>query len=142
VQYQQSFNRNIFFLEFADLSNLKVEFTWYPFTRLEKGPTLGSLQVDSSLDIAVNKVFTMTQQARGRDYVDIFELRRKYAYDFKELLKLARGKFDHPINILQLGKNLVKVTTYLDDPILLKDLDKTEIEDYFLRLAKELDMVR
>ena len=141
LQYQQSFNRNLFFLEFADKSNLKIEFTWYPFTRLEKGPTLDNLQVDSVLDIAVNKVFTLTQQVRGRDYVDLFEIHRKYAFDFKELLKLARGKFDCPINVLQLGKNLVKVTTFLDDPILLKNIDKTSIEDYFLQLAKELDIL-
>jgi len=140
LQYQQSFNRNLFFLEFADQSNLKVEFTWYPFTRLEKGLTSNNLHVDSVLDIAVNKVFTLTQQVRGRDYVDLFEIHRKYAFDFKELLKLARGKFDYPINVLQLGKNLVKVTTFQDDPILLRHTDKTAIEDYFLQLAKELDI--
>jgi len=142
LQYQQSFNRNLFFLEFADQSGLKVEFTWYPFARLEKGPALNNLQVDSVLDIAVNKVFTMTQQARGRDYIDLFEINRKYSFGFKELLKLARGKFDYPINNLQLGKNLVKVTTFLDDPILLNYIDKTAVEDYFLQLAKELDVVR
>jgi predicted nucleotidyltransferase component of viral defense system len=142
LQYQQSFNRNLFFLEFDDRLALKVEFTWYPFTRLEKGPTLNNLHVDSVLDIAVNKVFTLTQQARGRDYVDFFEIHRKYAFDFKELLKLARGKFDYPINVLQLGKNLVKVTTFKDDPILLKNIDKTAIENYFLQIAKELDIVR
>ena len=142
LQYQQSFNRNLFFLEFDDGSSLKVEFTWYPFTRLEKGLMLDNLQVDSVLDIAVNKVFTMTQQARGRDFVDLFEIHLKYAFDFKELLKLARGKFDYPVNILQLGKNLVKVTTFQDDPILLKNVDKSAIEDYFLQLAKELDIVR
>ena len=142
LQYQQSFNRNLFFLEFEDKSSLKVEFTWYPFTRLEKGQTLGGLQIDSVLDIAVNKVFTLTQQVRGRDYVDLFEIHRKYAFDFKKLLKLARGKFDYPINTLQLGKNLVKVTTFHDDPILLKNIDKREVEDYFLQLAKELDIVR
>lgn len=142
VQYQQSFNRNLFFLDFDDQSDLKVEFTCYPFTRLEKGPTFGGLQVDSTLDIAVNKVFTLTQQARGRDYIDLFEIHRKYGFDFKNLLKLARQKFDYPINTLQLGKNLVRVTTFLDDPILLKEIDRKSIEDYFLRQAKELDIIR
>ena len=55
LQYQQSFNRNLFFLEFDDQSSLKVEFTWYPFTRLEIGTTLDILQVDSVLDIASTK---------------------------------------------------------------------------------------
>lgn len=141
VQYQQSFNRNLFFLDFSDRSSLKVEFTWYPFARLEEGPRLGNLQIDSVLDIAVNKVFTLTQQARGRDYVDLFEIHKKYGFDFKRLLSFARGKFDSPINYLQLGKNLVKVTTFLDDPILLKDIDKGAVEEYFLQLARGLDIV-
>lgn len=142
VQYQQSFNRNLFFLDFADGANLKTEFTYYPFPRLEAGLSLGNLRIDSILDIAVNKTFTLCQQARGRDYVDLFEIHRKYGFDFKELLKLARMKFDYPINYLQLGKNLVKVTSFLDDPILLIDIDRNAIEHYFLELARSLDIVK
>jgi predicted nucleotidyltransferase component of viral defense system len=142
IQYQQSFNRNIFFLRYADASELKAEFTYYPFARLEKGLRRDNLQIDSVLDIAVNKVFTLTQQARGRDYFDIYAIRQKYGFDFKDLLKKARQKFDYPINYLELGKNLYKVQTFLDDPILLEKINKQELEQFFLKLAKEIELLK
>jgi predicted nucleotidyltransferase component of viral defense system len=139
LQYQQSFNRNLFFLDFGKEQSLKVEFTYYPFPRLETGMNFGNLSVDSVLDIAVNKTFTLAQKARGRDYFDLFEINQKYGYDFKNLLVLAHQKFDCPINNLQLGKNLVKVSAFLDDPILIKQIDKKAVEDYFLNQARQLN---
>ena len=98
--------------------------------------------IDSALDIAVNKSFTLSQQARGRDYFDLYMLCTKYEFDFFELLKKARQKFDYPINYLELGKNLVKVCAFLDDPILLIDIDRKLIEHYFLKAAKELELLK
>ena len=141
LQYQQSFNRNLFFLDFGKEQPLKVEFTYYPFPRLEIGMSFGNLSVDSVLDIAVNKAFTLTQKARGRDYFDLFEINQKYGFDFKNLLKLAHQKFDYPINYLQLGKNLVKVTAFLDDPVLIKQIDKKAVEEYFFNQARELSIL-
>ena len=140
LQYQQSFNRNLFFLKFSKEQTLKVEFTYYPFPRLEIGVSFGKLSVDSILDIAVNKAFTLTQKARGRDYFDLFEINQKYGFDFKHLLKLAHQKFDFQINYLQLGKNLMKVATFLDDPVLIKHIDKKAVEEYFFSQAKQLDI--
>ena len=142
IQYSQSFNRNIFFLYFEKEQVLKVEFTYYPFMRLEKGLEKGNLVIDSALDIAVNKAFTLSQQARGRDYFDTYMLCTKYGYDFFDLIKKARQKFDYPINYLELGKNLVKACTFLDDPILLIDIDRKLIEQYFLKAAKELELLK
>ena len=142
VQYTQSFNRNIFFLRFQKNQELKIEFTYYPFIRLEKSKTIGNLQIDSALDIAVNKVFTLTQQARGRDYFDIYILCQKYNFNFSDLLKKARQKFDYPINYLELGKNLLKINSFLDDPILLKQIDRNNIREYFLDLAKKLELFK
>jgi predicted nucleotidyltransferase component of viral defense system len=141
IQFTQSFNRNLFFLRYADGTELKVEFTYYPFARLEKGRQIGNMQVDSVLDIAVNKVFTLTQQARGRDYFDIYAIRQKYGFAFKDLLKKARQKFDYPLNYLELGKNLCKVKIFLDDPILIKEVNKNNIEKYFLGLAKQIELL-
>jgi len=36
IDFQQSFNRNLFFLDF-DGETLKTEFTFFPFARIEKG---------------------------------------------------------------------------------------------------------
>ena len=142
IQFTQSFNRNIFFLSYAKTKKeLKAEFTYYPFERIDKTKKDGNISVDSVLDIAVNKAFTLTQQARGRDYYDIYSVFKKYKFDFKDLLKKARQKFDYPINNIELGKNLVKVTSFLDDPVLSKNMNKEDIEKYFLGLAKNLDIL-
>ena len=142
IQYTQSFNRNIFFLHYGKEQELKVEFTYYPFYRLEKGMSKGNLQIDSALDIAVNKAFILMQKARGRDFFDLFMLSQKYSFDFMELIKKARQKFDYPINYLELGKNLLKVTSFLDDPILIKEIDRAIIEDFFLDIVKKLKLLR
>jgi predicted nucleotidyltransferase component of viral defense system len=141
LQYQQSFNRNLFFLYYGQNQSLKVEFTYYPFARLETGQSFGNLPVDSVLDIAVNKVFTLTQKARGRDYFDLFAINQKYGFDFQNLLKLAHQKFDYQINYIQLGKNLVKATAFSDDPILIEQIDKKAVGVYFLNLARQLDIL-
>lgn len=36
VEYQQSFNRNLFFLDLIDGDKIKMEFTYFPFERKEK----------------------------------------------------------------------------------------------------------
>ncbi|MDR1580713.1 MAG: nucleotidyl transferase AbiEii/AbiGii toxin family protein [Synergistaceae bacterium] len=141
IHFHQSFNRNLFFLQFKDVVRLKCEFTYYPFTRLETGSKLKSLEVDSVLDIAVNKVFTMSQQARGRDYFDLYEINRKYGFEIPLLAKLARSKFDSPINYLQLGKNLTKVDEFLDDPVLTETPSSKEMKEFFLRTAMQLEIL-
>jgi predicted nucleotidyltransferase component of viral defense system len=142
IQFQQSFNRNLFFIQDSGGQEMKAEFTYYPFPRLKEGMTKDHLQIDSVLDIAVNKAFTLMQQARGRDYVDLFAIAQKYGFDFRELLKGARYKFDYPINYLQLGKNLVKAGAFLDDVILREErIDSQEMEAYFLALAKSLNII-
>jgi predicted nucleotidyltransferase component of viral defense system len=142
IVFQQSFNRNLFFANFKDQSELKLEFTYYPFTRLESGQKKDNIHIDSVMDIAVNKIFTLTQQVRGRDYFDLYEIHEKYNFDFMDLLKKARLKFDYPINYLQLGKNLIKASECLDDPILLNRIDQTAMESYFFDLAKKIDILK
>src|SRR3989344_553850 len=56
VDFQQSYNRNLYFLRFPD-EVLKTEFTFFPFMRIEKQKKTGGVSVDSILDIAVNKLF-------------------------------------------------------------------------------------
>jgi len=142
IQYTQSFNRNIFFFLFKNNKELKTEFTYYPFVRLEKGQTDGNMQIDSALDIAVNKTFTLAQQARGRDFFDLYMLCQKFDFDFFDLVKKARQKFDYPINYIELGKNLVKICTLLDDPILIININRNDIEEYFLNIAKKLELIK
>ena len=91
IDAQQSFNRNLFFLHFPN-EVIKTEFTYFPFPRIEKGLSKGNLSIDSLLDIAVNKVFTIYQKPRARDYLDLYFIIQLKGWDIDSLLKKARIK--------------------------------------------------
>jgi len=138
IEYQQSFNRNIYQLVYGKNDVLKIEFTYYPFRRIEK-TVKKTLEIDSLIDIAVNKLFTIYQNPRGRDYFDLyFIFQKEKLLTIDKILALARIKFDFPIDLLQLGARFMQVQTLLDDPILIKKIDRRLIELFFLQEAKEL----
>lgn len=132
VDYQQSFNRNIYELAFPNSIYLKVEFAYFPFTQIEQPANHRGLLVDSLMDIAVNKVFTITQQSRGRDYYDLYAIFKKTNWIFSDLLSRARIKFDWHIDYLQLGSQFLKIESLLDDPILTDaSITKDKVIDFF-----------
>ena len=76
VTYEQSFNRNLFFLD-VGRDRVKTEFTYFPFPRIERGRILEKLGIDSLVDIAVNKLFTIYQKPRARDFIDLYCILQK-----------------------------------------------------------------
>lgn len=139
IEFKQSFNRNIFQLLYPKGKFLKVEFTHFPFKRIETKKRINNLQIDSLIDLSVNKLFTIYQNPRGRDYFDLYLIFKKYKQmSIKDLIKFARIKFDIGIDYLQLGTNMIKVTKVKDDPILKKDLSMDKIEAFFLDEASKL----
>lgn len=138
LDYQNHYNRHLFFFTYPDREKLKVEFTFYPFTRIDQTKKVGHLQIDSYLDIATNKIFTIFQNPRGRDYYDLYYLCHKYDLQLLDLVKKARQKFDFPIDYLKLAANLIQVKDILDDPILINALDKNILDDFFFQEAKKL----
>lgn len=139
IEYKQSFNRNIYQLIYPNNTFLKVEFTYFPFTRVDSLRKENNIEIDSLIDIAVNKVFTIYQNPRGRDYFDLYSiLKMDQTLTFEKLTALARIKFDTSIDYLQMGANLIKVLKMKDDPIMKKKVDSKTIEEFFLNLAKNL----
>ena len=138
VTYEQSFNRNLFFLHLED-DVIKTEFTYYPFPRIEDGQRVGNLAVDSLLDIAVNKLFTISQKPRSRDFIDLFcILRKKTEWDVDNLIAKAKIKFDHHVDPLQLSAQFVKATELKDYPRMLIDLKEEEWQSFFMDEARRL----
>lgn len=137
--FQESFNRNIYHLIFDDKDSLKVEFTYYPFTQIDKPISFGNLRIDNLKDIAVNKLFTIVFNPRRRDFYDLYKIIKKTRWKMDALIKLVRSKFDTHIDYLQLGANLSGVSKFKDDPILPKDKKEREtVEKFFLNEALEL----
>lgn len=135
--YQSSFNRNLFFLRFENEYVLKLEFTYFPFQQIEPPISKAGLLVDSPVDIAVNKLFTISQNPRGRDYFDLYFLIEKYNYTIEDLRMKAKLKFDWHVDPLQLAARLNEVEHHLDDPIIDREMDRKKLESFFHTEAKK-----
>lgn len=136
---RQTYNRNVYELQYPSGRILKVEFNYYPFQRIEAAKKLGELLVDSVYDMAVNKAHTILQHPRARDYVDIYFIIKQYRYSFNQLVKDSRNKFDWQVDPIQLARNLRKIDTVADWPRMVKPLNRTKLKQYFHDLALALE---
>lgn len=137
IDFQQSFNRNLFFLHFKD-EIIKTEFTYYPFTQIEQPKVINGIKIDSILDIAVNKTFTLYQQPSSRHFIDLYLIIKTKDWKFKDLIRKARAKFDSAIDPIQMGQQLLKVTEVLDYPTIIIQLPKKEWQNFWLQEARDL----
>lgn len=138
IDYQESFNRNIVFLYLESKEILKTEFTYFPFPRIEKGVKDENLRIDSLLDIAVNKIFTIYQNPRSRDFIDLYFILEEKDFCFNDLIKKAKIKFDWHIDPIQLGAQFKKSQELADFPVMLKKIEPKEWRDFFAEEAKKL----
>jgi len=139
VEYQQSFNRNLFFLDMEDGDKVKMEFTYFPFERIEKKEKIGNLYIDSLLDIAVNKVFTIYQKPRSRDFIDLyFILKKDKSLSLDGLVKKAQIKFGNYLDPIQLGSQYIKTKELKDFPKMLTNIKEDVWQDFFIEEARKL----
>lgn len=138
VDFQQSYNRNLFFLHYPT-ETLKTEFTYFPFSRIDHGIIRYGISIDSLLDIAVNKLFTIYQRTKARDYIDLYAICKKEKYAIPDLLNKAKIKFDWHIDPLQLGSQFLKAKEAEDIPRLIKKISDREWQEFFLREAKKME---
>jgi len=135
IDIQQSFNRNLIFLHLKD-DVIKTEFTYFPFPRIEKKVKRNRLFIDSLEDIAVNKLFTIYQKPRSRDFVDLYLIIKKTGWKIGDLIKKAKIKFDWHIDYLQLGSQFMMVKTVKDYPRMILNLKNNEWQKFFIDQAK------
>lgn len=140
INYQQSFNRNLFFITIGK-DVIKTEFTYYPFPRIENKTIANGIKIDSLLDIAVNKVFTIYQRPRSRDFIDLYLIVKKTAWEMSSLINKAKVKFDYHIDLLQLGTQFVKAAEVEDFPKMLIKLPHSAWQNFFLEEAKKFGKV-
>ncbi|MFA5855030.1 MAG: nucleotidyl transferase AbiEii/AbiGii toxin family protein [Candidatus Gracilibacteria bacterium] len=137
IDFEQSYNRNLFFLHFND-EILKMEFTYYPFKRIEKGTKKYGIPVDSLFDIAVNKLFSIYQRCKARDYIDLYMICKEGKISIAELIKTAKIKFDWHIDPIQLGTQFMKAKNAEDYPRMILKLDKKTWQEFFKNEARKL----
>lgn len=138
IDAQQSFNRNLFFLRLQDGDVIKTEFTYFPFLRIEKKNKIGNLFIDSLCDIAVNKIFTIYQKPRSRDFIDLYLILQTKKWDIAELVKKAKIKFDWHVDPLQLAGQFLQAKAVKDYPKMVEKLKPEVWQNFFEEEAKKL----
>jgi len=136
-------NRFVYFLKFPK-GMIKVDFAYYPYPqiRADLGKKLNLLKIDSVFDIATNKVFTLFQHPRLRDYIDLYFIFKETPdFSLEKLVVYARNKFDFGVDKKTLAKHFLGVLDLnrTDFPKMLKPFDRKEMEDFFLGLTKSLE---
>lgn len=139
IDFNTSFNRNIFHLLFPK-ETLKLEFTYYPFPQIEKPIIRKDFMVDSSIDIATNKIFTIYQNPRSRDFIDLYMLHKKFGYSMKDLIGKAKAKFDWHVDPIKLGSQFQLVKKVKDYPRLITKVKNQDWQNFFLEEANKLQI--
>lgn len=134
-QYLGLFN---YYLHFSDDSKLKVDFNYYPFPRIEPGKIENSIQIDSLFDIAANKIQTIFTKPRSRDFIDLYFIYQKQAFDLKKLLIATKTKFDWPVDPLGLASQFLRAGEFGDEPTMILPYDKKDMIIFFQDLSRKL----
>lgn len=128
-----------YLLIFSDKQQLKVDFNYYPFPRIESGKKYKGLSIDSVYDIAVNKLHTMFMKPRSRDYVDLYFILTRENYPLDKLIIDAKIKFDWHIDKVTLASQFLRTKDFDESSMLLVPFDKKKMDKFFFDLAKSLD---
>ncbi len=134
---QNSFNRNLVFLQFPD-HILKLKFTYFPFPQLQKPQQYKNIKIDSLEDIAVNKLFTIYQKPRSRDFIDLYQIINKQKYSVTDLIKKAKLKFDWHVDPLKLASQFLLSTELKDYPRFIEKINHKDWQKFFDKEMKKL----
>lgn len=137
IDFEQGYKRNFFFLHFPE-EVIKIEFTCFPFPRLERGTTELGVQIDSLADIAANKVFSVYQRTKAEDFIDLFFVCKEKGILFRDLIFKTRTKFGWQFDPVQLGTKLLAVKEVMDYPMTIKEFSQSDLEQFFIDEAVKL----
>lgn len=135
VRFEKIYDRNQFFFNFGK-TELKLEFTLYPFAQLEKPKIIGGIKIDSLRDIAANKLMATLDRFDPKDFTDLFFLFKKFK--LQEVRRDAEKKFGAKIDNIFLGGELMKSQRINALPKMQKNLTIKQLKDFFAKQAADL----
>jgi len=128
---------SIFYLTFKNKQELKVDFGYYPYERVEKVNTIDGVSIDSMMDIAVNKLMTIHQRSSEKDFVDLYFLLKHYT--IWDLMEGVRIKFRREIEPWILGADfLYAADQFKSLPKMIKPLTLGELKRFYRNLGMNL----
>ncbi len=139
ISHSEQFGFHFYSLAFDKGESLKIDFSYFPSNRIERGIIWKGLYIDSLYDIAVNKFQTITSFPRAKDYVDLYFILKENRWKVDKLRLEAAVKHGIRSNITLIAKNFLRVVEFEDYPKMLVPFDQTEMVEFFLQLAKSLE---
>lgn len=126
----------MFYIQFPKRPGIKVDFNHYDFKRLDKGINREGLHIDSLLDIATNKLLTITQRNDVKDFVDFYCLEPKFG--IWDLIEGVKVKFRMELELDLLASDLLKIEDFTNLPKMIKPLKLSVLQKFFRQKAKEV----
>lgn len=126
----------IFDLVFHNNTPLKIDFSYYPYKRIEMGETIDGMTIDSLLDIGVNKIVTVSQRNDVKDFVDLYFILQKFT--IWDLMQGAKIKFHMEIEPFLLAADFLKVEDFSFLPRMIKPITLGELKSFYRQKAQEL----
>lgn len=126
----------MFFLKFPNKVELKLDFNYYPYHRLEKSINVRGLSIDSLLDIATNKLLTINQRTDIKDFVDFYYIEPKFG--IWDLIEGVKIKFRYELEPWALSSDLLKVEDFDYLPKMIKPLKLADLKKFYRSLAKKV----
>ncbi len=138
IVHEEQFGFNFFTLTYTNGDKLKIDFSYFPSERVQKGKTWDGLQIDSMYDIAVNKFHTIATSPRGRDYVDLYLILKQENWSIDQLIKDAATKHGIRQDTIHVARQFLRSVEFTDSPKMLIPFDKEGMDNFFSDLAKSL----
>jgi len=127
---------HVFNLTFPSKQVVKIDFARYPYKRVERNRIIDGIQVDSVMDIAINKLLTVEQRSEVKDFVDLYFLLQQFT--IWDLLEGVRIKFRVKLDPFIIGSDFLKVENFEYLPEMIKPLTLETLKSYFRQKAKEI----
>jgi len=115
---------------------IKVDFSYYPYERVEKGERYQGMDIDSIRDIATNKLLTINQRADVKDFVDLYFLLKHFT--IWDLIYGVERKFRREMDMVLIASDFTKVEEFDLLPKILVPLELSELKKFFRKKAKEI----
>lgn len=126
----------IFNLTFTNGQILKVDFSLYPYKRLEHGKREEVIEIDSLFDIAVNKLLVVTQRTEVKDFVDLYFLLKTFTV--WDLMAGVKKKFNVELNPFVVASDFLKIEDFDYLPRMIKPLKIEDLVRFYRELSKKL----
>lgn len=136
VEYVPIEQTHVFNFTFPNKQTVKVDFSLYPYKRVEESKVVDNISVDSIIDIAVNKLLVAEQRTEVKDFVDLYFLLEQFTV--WDLIEGIRIKFRVNLDPFVIGSDFFKVEQFDYLPKMIKPLTLDELKSFFRQKAKEI----